>query len=131
MACILIVDDEPAVRGTLRGMLERRGYEITEACNGAEAMKQFVAGPPDLLIIDIIMPERDGVETIRAIRGAGWRTPIIAISGGGGRVGSRLMLDTAAILGADGRITKPVRSAELLAAVEGCLAASAGAIAAA
>lgn len=120
MALILIVDDEADVRATLRGMLERRGYEVAEAGDGAEALRRFAARQPDLVIIDMIMPVREGMETIQALRATGAKTPIIAMSGGG-RIGAGVVLQAASILGADRRLDKPVRPAELLAAVEGCL----------
>jgi DNA-binding response OmpR family regulator len=120
MACILIVDDEPDVRATLCGMLERRGHWVIEATDGTGALKRFAEHQPDLMIIDLMMPVREGIETIRELRARGVKTPIIAMSGGG-RVGSNLVLRAASMLGADRELEKPIRVAELLAAVEGCL----------
>ncbi|MCH8809524.1 MAG: response regulator, partial [Proteobacteria bacterium] len=83
MARILIIDDEDELRSMLRQMLEQAGHEVTEAVNGAEGIRLYEQDRPDLIITDIIMPEKEGVETIIALRRADPDLPIIAISGGG------------------------------------------------
>lgn len=67
-ASILIVDDEEAVRTSLRSILEDEGYEMAEASTGAEALKVYGTDPPDLMILDIWMPEMDGLETLRRVK---------------------------------------------------------------
>ncbi|MGQ0666323.1 MAG: sigma-54-dependent transcriptional regulator [Nitrospiraceae bacterium] len=67
-ASILIVDDEEAVRTSLRSILEDEGYEMAEAASGAEALKIYGTDPPDLMILDIWMPEMDGLETLRRVK---------------------------------------------------------------
>jgi CheY-like chemotaxis protein len=120
MALILVVDDEPLVRRTLRSVLERAGHVVEEAQDGNEALQKFGAARPDLILIDIIMPDREGAETIADIRRADAHVPIVAMSGGG-VVGDKLFLDLATQLGATRTVSKPVRNADLLALVDGCL----------
>ncbi len=67
-ASILIVDDEEAICASLRSILEDEGYEVTVATNGAEALKVYGTDPPDLMILDIWMPEMDGLETLRRVK---------------------------------------------------------------
>jgi len=64
MARILIADDDQQVRVMLKMTLERAGYEVIEAEDGNEAVKQFKSGQPDLVVTDIVMPEKEGIETI-------------------------------------------------------------------
>ncbi|HBH79466.1 MAG TPA: Fis family transcriptional regulator, partial [Nitrospira sp.] len=68
-ASILIVDDEEGIRTSLRSILEDEGYEVTIAANGLEALKIYGTDPPDLMILDIWMPEMDGLETLRRVKG--------------------------------------------------------------
>ena len=112
-ARILVADDEPGVRTFLRKVLEGRGYEVIEAANGKEAVKQVRSQKVDLLITDLVMPEQEGIETIIALRGEAAGIGIIAISGAfGGRY-----LDAARQLGAHSVLTKPVSAEVLLAKV--------------
>src|SRR5271170_808781 len=68
MACILVVDDEPMLRRTLRGILEKAGHTVVEAGDGDQALVAFASSEPDLVITDIIMPNREGVEMIGELR---------------------------------------------------------------
>jgi DNA-binding response OmpR family regulator len=120
VARILIVDDETLVRRTLRAMLERAGHVVDEADNGETALRVFAAETPDLVITDIVMPDREGVETIGDLRKANPDLPIIAISGGGS-IGEDFFLTLAAQFGATRTLSKPIRQADLLAAVDACL----------
>lgn len=83
MTRILVIDDEPQVRAMLRQMLEREGYEVVEAEEGEEGMRRYREQPVDLVITDILMPQKEGIETIRALRRTNPGVKIIAISGGG------------------------------------------------
>jgi len=121
MARILIIDDEDELRSMLRRMLEQAGHEVTEAVNGAEGIKLYERDRPDLIITDIIMPEKEGVETIIALRQADPNLPIIAISGGG-RLEATDFLTMAKKLGARHTLSKPFRRDQLLEAVGECLA---------
>ncbi|MCH8036471.1 MAG: response regulator [Proteobacteria bacterium] len=121
MARILIIDDEDELRSMLRRMLEQAGHEVTEAVNGAEGIELYERDRPDLIITDIIMPEKEGVETIIALRRADPDLPIIAISGGG-RLEATDFLTMARKLGARRTLAKPFRRDQLLEAVDECLA---------
>ncbi len=110
-ARILVADDEAGVRGFLRKVLEQSGYEVIEAADGKQALRQARAGHVDLVITDIIMPEQEGVETIQALRKEMPDIGIIAISG----AYQGQFLKVAQMLGAAAALSKPV-SAELLLA---------------
>jgi YesN/AraC family two-component response regulator len=83
MARILIIDDEEQIRIMLRKTLEKAGYGVVDAPNGKIAKRLFQAEPADLIITDIVMPEKDGLETIMEFRKDFPGVKIIAISGGG------------------------------------------------
>lgn len=82
-ASILVVDDEEAIRTSLRSILEDEGYEVSVAANGVEALKIYGTDPPDLMILDIWMPEMDGLETLRRVKEFAPATQIMMISGHG------------------------------------------------
>jgi DNA-binding NtrC family response regulator len=113
---ILVIDDDPGIRLVLRKTLERAGYEVHEAADGEAGLKQFRDVKPDLVITDIIMPEREGVETIVALRQQSPATPIVAISGGGG--GGADYLTMAKKLGAARALQKPFSVATALRVVD-------------
>ncbi len=110
-ARIVVADDEAGVRGFLRLVLESAGYQVLEAPNGKLALQEAQAGRVDLVITDLVMPEQEGIETIRALRRDVPGVGIIAISGA---LGPRF-LEVARMLGAQAVLSKPV-SAELLLA---------------
>ena len=120
MARILVIDDDSAIRSVVRRGLERAGHEVTEAPDGDAGLKSFRTRNTDLVITDIIMPEREGVETIMALRKEFPALKIIAMSGGGG--GSADFLSIAKKLGARRTLAKPFGHRELLDAVEEVLA---------
>ena len=113
---ILVVDDELSIIKFLRATLQANGYEVLVAMNGAEALQTFEMELPDLMILDIMMPEMDGFEVCRRLRE--WsQTPIIMLSARGD-VGDKVKcLD----LGADDYITKPFGANELVARVKAVL----------
>ncbi len=116
MARILIIDDEPNLRSMLRRMLHQAGHQVSEASNGAEGIKLYKQDQPDLIITDILMPEKEGIETILALHRSDPDLPIIAISGGG-RSGGADFLCIAEKLGARHTLSKPFRGDQLLGAV--------------
>ena len=69
MARILVVDDEPSIRMLIRTILQGEGHQITTAANGREALEMVIENVPELIVLDLMMPEMDGVEVLRAIRG--------------------------------------------------------------
>jgi DNA-binding response OmpR family regulator len=116
MGLILIIDDDDQIRRVLRKTLERDGYDVVDAPNGKEGIKLFRENPADLVITDLIMPEKEGIETIRELRRDFPEVKIIAISGGG-RIGPDSYLKMAKGLGAQRTLTKPLDGDELLKTV--------------
>jgi CheY-like chemotaxis protein len=126
MARILVIDDEELVRDMLRQTLERAGYDVLDAPEGEVGLRLFHAHRPDLIITDILMPGREGIETIRELRKHNPRAKILAISGGG-RVSKQDFLPIAQSFGAVKTLAKPFERHELLDAVETVLAQCVGA----
>ena len=116
MARILIIDDEVQIRAMLCQMLRRSGYEVSDAPDGKVGMDLHRKEPADLIITDIIMPNKEGIETIRELRQEFPETKIIAMSGGGG-IGAEEYLQMAGKLGAMRTLAKPIHREELLEAV--------------
>jgi DNA-binding NtrC family response regulator len=119
-ARILIIDDEEQIREMLRQMLTREGYEVAVADNGKEGMKICREQEIDLIITDIIMPEKDGIEMILELRHDFPQLKVIAISGGG-RLGPDGYLEMAQKLGAHRTFFKPFNRKEILGAVRDLL----------
>jgi CheY-like chemotaxis protein len=119
MAHILIVDDDPPIRALISSALDLEGHSVSEADNGKEAVQKMLAEQFDLVITDIVMPERDGLETVMNIRRQRSGIPIIVISGMPDD--SALYLKVAEQLGAKRSLMKPFTVAELLAAVNDAL----------
>ena len=117
MAHILVVDDEIQIRDVLRTVLERVGYEVTEAGDGVEGLQIYAEGNIDLVVTDIIMPEKGGIDTIMDLRRDYPDVKIIAISGGG-MCGDVSYLDMALGVGADRAIGKPFVLDDFLESVE-------------
>lgn len=120
MARILVMDDEELARFTLREILEADGHEVTEAENGKEGVAYQKANAFDLIVTDIIMPEKEGVETIIELKRDYPDLKIIAISGGG-RTRNLDFLTLAEQYGAERVLAKPFSEDELLECVNGCL----------
>ena len=117
MARILIIDDETQIRSMLRLMLERVGYEIAEAPDGIEGIRQYRENPADLIITDLIMPNKDGIGMIIDLKKEFPKVKIIAMSGGGVNRPEGY-LDGAKKLGATCTLTKPIDRDEMLKAVK-------------
>jgi DNA-binding response OmpR family regulator len=116
MAKILVLDDELSILLMIKKMLEKAGHEVSLALNGKEGMELFEKDRPDMLITDIIMPEKEGLETIFELRRKYPELKIIAISGGG-RISPDGYLPGAKLLGADMTFQKPLDQKEFLLAV--------------
>lgn len=116
MARIYVFDDEPSILLMIKKMLEKAGHEVDIALNGREGMNLFKKNVPDMLITDIIMPEKEGLETIVELRSKYPDLKIIAISGGG-RISPEGYLPGAKLLGADMVFQKPLDQKEFLQAV--------------
>jgi CheY-like chemotaxis protein len=124
MPSILVVDDDEQIRSMLRLMLEREGFAITEAGDGNQALERYAEQAADLVIMDIVMPEKEGIETIMDLRRLYDDVKIIAISGGG-RVNPEDYLRWARTFGVQHTFTKPVDRRQLLTAVESLMAGEA------
>lgn len=117
MARILIIDDETQIRSMLRLMLERVGYEVVEAADGMEGIRQYRDNPTDLIITDLIMPNKDGIGMMIELKKDFPRVKIIAMSGGGVNRPEGY-LDGAKKLGATRTLTKPIDRDKMLNAVK-------------
>lgn len=117
MRSILVIDDNAQLRGLLGDALKKMGYEVTSAANGTEAFTAIGLNKFDVVITDLLMPERDGIEVIGELRLKQPETRIVAMSGGGR--GSRdHYLQTAKGLGAHVVLGKPFSVSELAAALD-------------
>jgi len=116
MARILVIDDDRAVRLTIQMFLERAGHEVICASDGEQGLRAFASDSPQLIITDIIMPNKEGTEMIMQIRAQDATIPIIAMSGGG-RLGNADFLKMAARFGANEVLAKPFERQNLTAAV--------------
>lgn len=113
MARILIIDDEVSIRGILREILEQENHEVVEASNGIEAAKKFKEYPFELIITDLVMPGKSGIELIIELQNVAPDIPILAISGGGGITGRFDYLQIAKLIGAKAIMTKPFKNDEV------------------
>ena len=113
MPRILVVEDDDLMRDGLRQMIEREGHEALAAENGLLGLKLFQTHEIDLVITDVLMPEKDGLELIKEIRACNPEVKIIAMSGGG-RISSKNYLSVAKRLGANGTLTKPFLRKDLI-----------------
>ena len=120
MARILIIDDEPQIRSMLTLMLEREGYEVVEASDGVAGIKNYRQSPADLIITDLIMPNKDGIGMIIDLKKEFPDVKIIAMSGGGLNKPDGY-LKGAKKLGAACTLTKPIDREEMLRAVRDIL----------
>lgn len=121
MANILVADDQENIRKILKSLLEQFGHTVTVATNGKEALQAYGANPADILITDILMPDMEGIETIREFRKLDPNVRIIAMSGGGA-VEANEYLKMAKLFGAKFTISKPFDVQEILDAVNKVLA---------
>jgi CheY-like chemotaxis protein len=128
---ILVIDDDPLVRLTIQDSLESQGYEVVPAIHGEDGLHKFQAEPFDLVIVDILMPEKEGLETVRELRQLSAHTAIVAITGAlSAQSAARLSdpsldyLRMARSLGATQTLRKPFTAHQLLALVKQSLAAS-------
>jgi two-component system KDP operon response regulator KdpE len=114
---VLVVDDEPPIRRFLRTSLGVEGYHILEAENGQAAINLIERNPPDIVILDLGLPDIDGVDVIQRLRERGSTVPIIVLSSRTDETGKVRALD----LGADDYVTKPFGTDELLARLRAAL----------
>jgi CheY-like chemotaxis protein len=117
---ILVIDDDAAVRETVQQILETAGYGVTCAEDGERGLEVFRAHRPDLVVTDLMMPKREGIETMLMVRRELTDAPIIVISGGA-RLVNYDYLELARALGANAVLAKPFEPDELIEAVVSCL----------
>ncbi len=122
MKRILIIDDDFFVRDMLERLMRKACFDVETAENGADALRLHRRNPVDLVITDILMPEKEGLETITEFRRFFPGVKVIAISGGG-QIGPANYLKMAKLLGADRTFAKPMDTSQLLSTVEELLAA--------
>lgn len=119
---VLVVDDDKSTRDIIRMILLSQGFAVQTAVNGTEAIKLLACHDFDLVITDLFMPEKDGIETIREIRAKRPEIKIIAISGGAGGVGHECLAVTK-YLGASATLKKPFNDETLLETIRTVLSA--------
>lgn len=124
MAHILVIEDDRQVREVLRQMLERGGYSVDTAENGLLGLDQFAKRRADVVVTDILMPEKDGLEIIEELTRDNVDLPIIAISGGGPGEKAQFALGVAQLCGARHILAKPFSRREILALVKEVLDSS-------
>lgn len=124
MKKILVIEDNAIVRNTMTRILQSAGYAVVVANDGLRGIDAFRKEQPDLVISDIIMPEQEGIATIRQILNEKPGTKIIAISGGG-RVGNTDFLQIARKMGAADALPKPFDPEDLLSRITNCFKAAA------
>jgi DNA-binding response OmpR family regulator len=127
MAKVLIIDDDAAMRRMMNRVLTDARHQVLEASDGRDGIRKFRDEAPEIIVTDIVMPEQEGIQTIREIRAAGSTVGIIAISGGGGGGDGALYLTIAGELGADAVLQKPFRLTELVAVIDRMLSRGAAA----
>jgi CheY-like chemotaxis protein len=117
MSRILIIDDELSLRQVLRSILERAGHTVLDAPNGREGMALWHREPPDIVVTDLFMPEKDGLQVLMEMKNVAPKPKIIAMSGGG----QKGLLDwraTAQALGADRVLVKPFNPRTVLLTIQ-------------
>jgi DNA-binding response OmpR family regulator len=120
--CILVIDDEVAIRTMLRRTLEREGFVVVDAPDGRTGIAASRQHPPDVVLTDLFMPDKDGIEVIQEVRSLWSKTRIIAMTGGQlqNSFGS-IVQPAALLLGADRVLLKPFDQRTLLSAIEDAL----------
>jgi len=120
MPRILVIDDEQLLRSTVVTILTRAGFSVEEASDGQAGIAMFHKNPPDVVLTDIFMPNRDGIEIIKELKHSNSQTRIIAMTGGG-HLRMMEIASAAKVLGADHVLDKPFDSESLLAAINAVL----------
>jgi CheY-like chemotaxis protein len=117
MPSVLVVDDQEWIRKLVREVLEQAGYVVEEARGGNEGLERYRARQADVVIMDILMPDQDGIESIVTLRREFPESRVIAMTGGGDMIGILNFLDVARMLGANRTLQKPFTVNALLEAV--------------
>lgn len=118
MAMAVVIDDDPQVRSLVAMMLKRAGYQVAQAKDGEEGTELCASLDPDIIVTDIFMPRRDGIDVLRAAKTSVRQPRVVAISGGSPRLQVDF-LQVAERFGADAVVQKPFTPSQLLQAVTG------------
>ena len=116
MTRVLVIDDEELVRRAFRLVLDRAGFDTVDVASGRSAVERLDEIAPDLVIVDLVMPDQDGFETIARIRRIKPDLPIIAVTGGG-PMGPDQLIQRVSAMGIGLALKKPVDRQDLIAAV--------------
>lgn len=116
MSTVLIVDDDDVIRKFMRRIVEKEGFDVIEAANGAECLERFRSASPAIVVMDIIMPEKDGLSTIQELKKLDPQAKVVAISGGLVMT-PEIYLDEAGAIGADILLAKPIDREQFIAAI--------------
>ena len=122
MARVLVIEDNDDIRTLIRYMLKSKGHEVREAENGVQGVHAYRDEPADLVLLDMYMPEMDGLEAMRELRQIDPKVRIVAMTGGGSHNNMNI-LRSALFMGADKLLLKPFTADELLAVLTGALVA--------
>jgi DNA-binding response OmpR family regulator len=117
MGHILVVDDEPTIVAVVRGRLEQEGFTVQAVASGEEALAHVEADPPDLMVLDVMLPGLDGFEVLRRLRGQGCTVPVVMLTARDEDVDKIVGLE----LGADDYLAKPFNPRELSARIRAVL----------
>jgi CheY-like chemotaxis protein len=117
MASIVLIDDDPALRSAMRKILERAGHSVHDAEDGGKGLALVESVRPDLVVTDLVMPEKEGIETILELRERFQEIPIIAVSGAEGGEAAGPLFD-ASLFGAAAVLAKPFSISDFVAVVE-------------
>lgn len=123
MPRILVIEDSADIRTLIAGMLKPLGFEVREAEDGVQGLQAYREAPADLVLLDMFMPEKDGLETLRELRQLDPGARVVAMTGGGTRNNVNI-LKSARLLGASALLLKPFTTAQLRAVVTETLAAA-------
>lgn len=114
---VLVVEDDDIFRTVMEEMLKRDGYRVRSARNGVEASRLITQHRPDLVITDILMPEKDGIELITELAEKDMNIPVIAVSGGRRAISQEFNLQSAQLMGVKVTLPKPFTRDQLRAAI--------------
>ena len=117
----IVIDDDILANQMVCRILKNAGYEVNAAFDGSEGLKMVMRERPDLVITDLFMPEKEGLQTIMELRQMDKKLKIMAISGGSANMNMADILDTAEIFGADAVMAKPFQMETFLQKVKGLL----------
>ncbi len=121
MGFVLVVDDDPVFREIARALLAGAGHEVAVAEDGIKALRLVEARPPDLAVLDMLMPNRDGIETLGDLRRQWPQVKVIMVSAGARLLSPEALLHSARALGADATLGKPLDPARFLELVASLL----------